>query len=108
MKCWRARDRRTNPELGWCPGVVELECPSVVCADPRRVYPEIVSECSVVWCPSVEVHGSSSAECVRVSRAGSLVIPGLDLEPGGACISLGPCIGKSEVGFLTICVVFNN
>ena len=22
-------------------------------ADPRSVYPEVVSECSVVWCPSV-------------------------------------------------------
>ena len=37
----------------WCPGVVELECPSVECADPHSVYPEVVSECSVVWCPSV-------------------------------------------------------
>ena len=62
MKFWRARDRRTNPELGcirkWCPGVVELERPSVVCADPRRVYPEVVSECGV--------HGSSGAGCPSV------------------------------------------
>ena len=36
-----------------CPDVVELEYPSVVCADPRSMYPEVVSECSVVWCPSV-------------------------------------------------------
>ena len=28
--------------------VVELEYPSVVCADPRGVYSEVVSECSVV------------------------------------------------------------
>ena len=35
------------------PDVVELEYPSVVCADPRSVYPEAVSECSAVWCPSV-------------------------------------------------------
>ena len=42
-----------------CPGVVKLERPSVVCADPRRVYPEVVSECGVhrplgAGCPSVE------------------------------------------------------
>ena len=36
-----------------CTDVVELEYPSVVCADPRSVYPEEMSECSVVWCPSV-------------------------------------------------------
>ena len=36
-----------------CPDVVELEYPSVVCADSRSVYSKIVSECSVVWCPSV-------------------------------------------------------
>ena len=54
-----------NSELGcireWCPGVVEFEClgvveleyPSVVCADPRSVYSEVVSKCTVVWCPSV-------------------------------------------------------
>ena len=36
-----------------CPDVVELEYPSVVCADSRSVYPEVVSECSVVWCLSV-------------------------------------------------------
>ena len=78
MKSWRARDWSANPELEcirkWCPGVVELECPSVVCADPRRVYPEVESECNAV--------------CVRVSRAGSLVNAGLDLNPDGACISL--------------------
>ena len=91
MKFWRARDRRTNPELGcirkWCPGVVELERPSVVCADPRRVYPEVVSECSVVWCPSVGCTDLQARD-VRVSRAGSLVNAGLDLEPDGACIFL--------------------
>ena len=39
--------------LSVCLDVVELEYPSVVCADSRSVYPEVVSECSVVWCPSV-------------------------------------------------------
>ena len=97
MKCWRARDRRTDPELGcirencpsvgqcvsecevcaelrlnaasireWCPGVVELECPSVGCADPRSVYPEVVSGCSAVWCPSVgctDLRARSVSEC---------------------------------------------
>ena len=59
-----------NPELEcirkWCPGVVELERPSVVCADPRRVYKEVVSECSVVWCPSVgctDLRARSKSEC---------------------------------------------
>ena len=36
-----------------CPDVVELEYPSIVCADPRSVYPKVVSECSTVWCPGV-------------------------------------------------------
>ena len=53
MKSWRARDWSANPELGyirkWRPGVVELKCPSVVCADSRRVYPEVVSECSAEY-----------------------------------------------------------
>ena len=49
-----------------CPDVVELEYPSVVCADPRSVYPEVVSGCSAVWCPSVEctdLRARSVSEC---------------------------------------------
>ena len=70
VKFWRARGRRTNPELGciwkWCPGVVELERPSVVCTDPRSMYPKVVSECSAVWCPSVgctDLRVRSVSEC---------------------------------------------
>ena len=63
-------------------------CPSVVCADSRRVYPEVVSECSVVWRPSVGCTDlRAQSVCVRVSRAESLVNAGLDLMPDGACIS---------------------
>ena len=49
-----------------CPNVVELEYPSVVCADPRSVYPEVLSEWSVVWCPSVgctDLRARSVSEC---------------------------------------------
>ena len=69
-----------------CPDVVELEYPSVVCADPRSVYPEVVSECSVVWCPSVGARIFERGVCVRVSRAGSLVNTGLDLKPHGTSL----------------------
>ena len=65
-----------NLKLGciqkWCPGVVELECSSVVCADSRRVYLEVVSECSVEWCPSVvcadsrRVYPKVASECIVV------------------------------------------
>ena len=65
--------------------MVELEYPSVVCADSRRVNPEVVSECSVVWCPSVGCT-DLRARGVRVSRAGSLVSTGLDLKPHGTSL----------------------
>ena len=50
------------------------ECSGAQCPSE---YPEVVSEC--------EVHGPSSAQRVRVSRAGSLVNAGLDLEPSRVC-----------------------
>ena len=49
-----------------CPDVVELEYPSVMYADPRSVYPEVVSGCSAVWCPSVgctDLRARSVSEC---------------------------------------------
>ena len=46
------------------------ECSGAQCPS---VYPEVVSEC--------KVHGPSNTQRVRVTRAGSLVISGLDLEP---------------------------
>ena len=62
---------------------VVSECSVVWCPS---VYPEVVSECSVVWCPSVGCT-DLRARGVRVSRAGSLVNAVLDLVPGGVCIS---------------------
>ena len=49
-----------------CPDVMELEYPSVVCADPRSVYPEVVSRCSAMWCPSVgctDLRARSVSKC---------------------------------------------
>ena len=67
MKSWRARDRHTNSELGcirkWCPSVVELECPSVVCADSRRVYPEVVYRGVVSECGCTDLRARSVSEC---------------------------------------------
>ena len=90
VKSWRARDWSANSELGcirkWCPGVVELECPSVVCADSRRVYPEVASECIVVWCPSVGARIFERRVCPSIVSIRCSVSTGLDLEPHGTSL----------------------
>ena len=70
VKCWRARGGHTDPELG----SIRECCLSVE---------QWMSECEVrkELRSSVEEPERVSGSSVRVSRAGSLVIPGLDLEP---------------------------